>query len=135
MGPPRATWLGRTSAAAKKNMNPSMRSFRSLFNRFLIGIGLLSLLGLANPSFAGMVWSARAIDPALIGALKSDSKLLDQTLFGDQPEVFTEELQKGGRVDLSDQQIRDELTQWAAKRKAEVGDTEVDLDKAWHAKV
>lgn len=76
-------------------MNTSMRPFRSLFNRFLIGIGLLSLLGIANPSFAGMVWSARAIDPALIGALKSDSKLLDQTLFGDQPEVFTEKLQKG----------------------------------------
>jgi hypothetical protein len=50
----------------------------------LIGIGLLSLLGIANPSFAGMVWSARAIDPALIRALKNDSKLLDQTLFGDQ---------------------------------------------------
>ena len=109
-----------------------MRPFRSLFNRFLVGIGLLSLLGVANSSFAGMVWSARAIDPALIGALQNDSKLLDQTLFGDQPEVFTEKLQKGGPVDLSDQQVRDELTQWAAKRKAEVGDTEVDLDKAWH---
>jgi hypothetical protein len=45
---------------------------------------------------------------------------------------FTEKLKKEGRVDLSDKQIRDELTAWAAKRKAEVGDTEVDLDKAWH---
>lgn len=113
-------------------MDKSRRLYRSSFNRFLIRIGLLLLLAVANPCFAGMVWSARAIDPALIGALKSDSKLLDQTLFGDQPEVFTERLQKGGRVDLSDQRVRDELAQWAAKRKAEVSDTEVDLDKAWH---
>jgi hypothetical protein len=109
-----------------------MRSFAALYSRFLIGIGLLSLLGIANPAFAGMVWSARAIDPSLVGALKVDSKLLDQTLFGDQPDVFTQKLQKDGRVNLSDQQVRDELTQWAAKRKAELGDTEVDLDKAWH---
>jgi len=113
-------------------MNRSERSFTSRFKYFLMGIGLLSLLGFSCPSLAGMTWSARAIDPLLIGAIKSDSKLLDQTLFGDQPEVFTEKLKKEGRVDLSDKKTRDELTAWAAKRKAEVGDTEVDLDKAWH---
>jgi len=113
-------------------MNKSRRSFTSRFNDFLMGLGLLSLLGFSHPSTAGMTWSARAIDPSLIGAIKHDSKLLDQTLFGDQPEIFTEKLKKEGHVDLSDKQIRDELTAWTAKRKAEVGDTEVDLDKAWH---
>src|ERR1700722_16715204 len=108
-------------------MSTSMRSFAALYSRFLIGIGLLSLLGIANPSFAGMVWAARAIDPSLVGALKVDSKLLDQTLFGDQPDVFTQKLQKDGRVNLSDQQVRDELTQGAAKRKAEPGETEGEL--------
>ncbi len=107
--------------AARTTVNRSGRSFTCRFNHFLMGIGLLSLLGFSYPSLAGMTWSARAIDPSLIGAIKSDSKLLDQTLFGDQPEVFTEKLKKEGRVDLSDKQIRDELTAWAAKRKAEVG--------------
>jgi hypothetical protein len=113
-------------------MNKSRRSFASRFKDFLTGLGLLSLLGFSYPSMAGMTWSARAIDPSLIGAIKRDSKLLDQTLFGDQPAIFTEQLKKAGHVDLSDKKIRDELTVWAEKRKAEVGDTEVDLDKAWH---
>jgi len=30
------------------------------------------------------------------------------------------------------QDVTNELKAWADKRKAEVGDTEVDLDKAWH---
>ncbi len=97
-----------------------------------MGIGLLSVLGLSHTSLAGMTWSARAIDPSLIGALKSDSKLLDQTLFGDQPPLFTEKLKKEGRVDFSDKRIRDEVQAWAEKRKAEVGDTEIDIDKAWN---
>jgi hypothetical protein len=97
-----------------------------------MGIGLLSVLGLSHTSLAGMTWSARAIDPSLIGALKSDSKLLDQMLFGEQPPHFTEQLNKQGRVDFSDKRIRDEVQAWAEKRKAEVGDTEIDIDKAWN---
>jgi hypothetical protein len=113
-------------------MNKSRCSFGSRLNHFLTGLGLLSLLGFSYPSLAGMTWSARAIDPSLIGAIKRDSKLLDQTLFGDQPAILTERLKNERHVDFSDQQIRDELTAWAEKRKAGVGDTEVDLDKAWH---
>jgi hypothetical protein len=113
-------------------MNKSRRSFKSRFNNFMMGLGLLSLLGFSYTSLAGMTWSARAIDPSLIGAIKRDSNLLDQTLFGDQPAVFTETIKKDGHVDLSNKQIRDELTAWAAKRKAEVGHTEIDIDKAWH---
>jgi hypothetical protein len=79
-------------------MNKSGCSFTSFFKYFLMGIGLLSLLGLSVPSMAGITWSARAIDPSLIGAIKSDNKLLDQTLFGDQPALFTEKLKKEGRV-------------------------------------
>ena len=112
-------------------MNWARHSFTRRFRGLLIGLGLLSLLGLSDPSMAGMRWSARAIEPSSIAALERDSKLLDRALFGDQPEIFTERLEKDGHVDLSDKQIRDELTAWAAKRKAEVGDTEVDLDKAW----
>jgi uncharacterized protein DUF1877 len=96
-----------------------------------MGIGLLSLSGFSHPSLAGTTWSARAIDPSLIGAIESDDKLLDQTLFGYQPPLFTEKL-KEGRVDFSDKQIRDEVLAWAAKRKSEVGDSEVYLDKSWH---
>jgi hypothetical protein len=113
-------------------MNKSRRSFTFRFSDFLTGLGLLSLLGFSYPSLAGMTWSARAIDPSLIGAIRRDSKLLDQTLFGDQPEILAENLKKEGHVDLSNKQIHDELRAWAEKRKAEVGDTEVDLDKAWH---
>jgi hypothetical protein len=97
-----------------------------------MGIGLLSLLSLSGPSMAGMTWSARAVDPSSIVAIKSDNKLLDQTLFGEQPALFTEKLKKEGRVDFSDKQIRDEVLAWAAERKSEVGDTEVYLDKSWH---
>ena len=79
-----------------------------------------------------MTWSARAIDPSLVDALKKNDELLDQTLFGDQPPLFTEQLNKDHRVDFSDPRIRDEVQAWAEKRKVEVGDTEVDLDKAWH---
>lgn len=113
-------------------MNKSRRSFLFRCNNFLAGLGLLSLLGFSYPSMAGMTWSARAVDPSLIGAIKRDSKLLDQTLFGDQPTILAEQLQKEGHVDVSDKKIRDELTAWAERRKAEVGDAEVDLDKAWH---
>jgi hypothetical protein len=94
---------------------------------------LLSLSVLSYPCMAGMTWSARAIDPALIGALKSDNNLLDRTLFGEETPIFTEKLKKEGHVDLSDKQIKAELQAWAAKRRAEVGDTEIDLDKSWHA--
>jgi hypothetical protein len=113
-------------------MNRSGRSFTCHFKHFLMGIGLLSLLSLSGPSMAGMTWSARAIDPSSIVAIKSDNKLLDQTLFGEQPALFTEKLKKEGRVDFSDKQIRDEVLAWAAERKSEVGDTEVYLDKSWH---
>jgi hypothetical protein len=99
---------------------------------FLMGVGLFLLLGLSDASFAGMTWSARAIDPALIGALRSDHKLVEETLFGTPPQAFTEKLKREGHADSSDKQMMDELSAWAAKRKADVGDTEVDLDKAWH---
>jgi Domain of unknown function (DUF1877) len=72
-----------------------------MFKHVLLGIGLLCGLALSCPALAGMTWSARAIDPTRIDALKRDDKLLEQTLFGDT-------------------------------RQAEVADTEVDLDKAWH---
>jgi hypothetical protein len=96
------------------------------------GAWLLALLSLSSPSFAGMTWSARAIDPALIGALRSDSKLLEATLFGAPPVAFTEKLKNEGHADLSDKHVAAELKAWSDKRQADVGDTEVDLDKAWH---
>jgi hypothetical protein len=98
-------------------------------------MGSLLLLGVANPSFAGMVWTARAIDPSLISAIKSDNQLLRETLFGEPPKAFTEKLKKGGHVEFGpnqNQELMNELKAWAEQRKAEVGDTEVDLDKAWH---
>lgn len=97
-------------------------------------MGVLFLLGLTSPSFAGMVWTARAIDPALVSALKSDNHLLRETLFGEPPEAFTEKLKKEGYVQFgpANQKLMDELRAWAEQRKAQVGDTEVDLDKAWH---
>ena len=98
----------------------------------LISIGLLLFLLMSGPSLAGMRWSARAIDPSLIGALRSDSNFLDETLFGNPPAAFTEKLKKEGRVDFSDKHAMDELKAWVAKRRSEVGDTEVELDKAWH---
>ncbi len=113
-------------------MNRSGWVFESGFKRLVLGAGLLSLLGVSYPSLAGMTWSARAIDPLSIDAIKSDDKLPEQTLFGDQAPIFSEKLKKDGRIDFSNPQIRAELASWAAKRKAEVGDTEVDLDKAWH---
>jgi hypothetical protein len=58
-----------------------------LKQHLLIWICLLSTLGLSSPSLAGMRWSARAIDPSLIDAIKSDSKLLERTLFEDPPEI------------------------------------------------
>ena len=124
--------LGKRGQRARNKYAHIDRLLRISFNNFLWGLGLLSLLGFSYPSMAGMTWSARAIDPSLIGAIKRDSKLLDQALFGDQPAILTEQLKKEGHVDLSDKKIRDELTAWAEKRKAEVGDSEVDLDKAWH---
>jgi hypothetical protein len=102
------------------------------FRRPLLAVGLLGLLGVVDPALAGIRWSARAIDPALISAMEKDNQLLDRTLSGEPPELLTKKLQKDGQVDLSNAQIRDELAAWAAKRKTEVGDTEVDLDKAWH---
>jgi hypothetical protein len=89
-------------------MNRSERSFASRFKLFVVRIGLLSLLSFSCPSLAGMIWSARAIHPALIGELKNDSKLLDQMSSGNQPEIFTEKQKKECRVDLSNKQVRDE---------------------------
>lgn len=116
-------------------MNISTGLFTSRFKKLLAAMGSLLLLGLANPSFAGMVWTARAIDPSLISAIKSDNQLLRETLFGEPPKAFTEILKKDGVVILEanrNQEVANELKDWAEKRKAEVGDTEVDLDKAWH---
>jgi hypothetical protein len=79
-------------------MNGSGRLFSGRFKHVLLGIGLICGLGLSCPSLAGMTWSARGVDPSQIAALKSDDKLLEQTLFG----------------------------------QAKAGETEVDLDKAWH---
>ena len=114
-------------------MNASTSSGTSRFKKLLVAMGSLLLLGLANPSLAGMVWTARAIDPSLISAIKSDNQLLRETLFGDPPKALTEKLKKEGHVDLGANQVLvNELRAWAEQRKAEVGDTEVDLDKAWH---
>jgi len=66
-------------------MNASTSSGTSRFKKLLVAMGSLLLLGLANPSLAGMVWTARAIDPSLISAIKSDNQLLRETLFGDPP--------------------------------------------------
>jgi Domain of unknown function (DUF1877) len=114
-------------------MNVSTGSFPSRFKKLLVAIGSLLLLGLANPSFAGMVWTARAIDPSLVSAIKTDNQLLRETLFGEPPKALTEKLKKEGQVDLgANRELMNELNSWAEHRKAEVGDTEVDLDKAWH---
>ena len=58
------------------------------------------MTGTASPCFAGMTWPARAIDPSLISAVKSDSELLDELLFGEPPTLFTERLKNDGRIDL-----------------------------------
>ena len=111
--------------------NTPISTFR--FKKLLVAVAWSLLLGLAKPSFAGMVWTARAIDPSLISAIKSDNQLLRETLFGDPPKAFTEKLKKEGHVDLgANQELMNELKAWAEQRKAEVGDTEIDLDKAWH---
>src|SRR5215469_5970475 len=103
----------------------------------LVAIASPLFLGLAGPSLAGMTWTARAVDPSLIPALKTDSKLLRETLFGEPlpSNAYTEVQRKDGVViyELNrDKEVTNALTAWAEKRKAEVGDTEVDLDKAWH---
>jgi hypothetical protein len=116
-------------------MKVSTGSITSPFKRLLGAVGSLLLLGLANPSLAGMIWTARAIDPSLISAMKTDNHLLQETLFGEPPEAFKEVLRKDGVVILEanrNPDVTNELKAWADKRKAEVGDTEVDLDKAWH---
>jgi hypothetical protein len=114
-------------------MNRSARSFRSRFSHFVMGLWLLPLLLLSSPASAGMRWSARAIDPSLISAVKSDNQLLRETLFGEPPKGLTDKLKKDGHVDLgANKELMNELSAWAAERKAEVGDTEVELDKAWH---
>jgi hypothetical protein len=108
-------------------MNMSTGSFTSRFNYFLMAIGLLALLSLSSPSLAGMRWSARAIDPSLIDAMRGDRRLLEETFFGEPPKSLTEKLMNGDHSD----QTMDEFRAWSAKRKADVGDTQVDLDKAW----
>ena len=102
------------------------------FGRGFAAIGLFFALIVSAPSLASMTWSARAIDPATVSALKKDDRLLEQTLYGEPAPLLAEKLKTGAPVNLSDKQIRDELSAWATKRTAEVGDTEVDLDKAWH---
>lgn len=112
------------------NNSRNLSVFRG--KHFVIGIWLLLLLGFSHLSLASMIWLARAIDPSSVSAIKNDHKLLEQTLFGDQPRALIEQLEKQGRLDLSNKQILDELSAWAAKRKAEAGDSELNLDKAWH---
>lgn len=46
------------------------------FPKTVLTVGLLSLIGLASPSLAGMTGSARAIDPSLIGAIRNDPKTI-----------------------------------------------------------
>jgi hypothetical protein len=119
----------------------TMSSFSTRFNYYQVAVGLLVLLSLSSPSMAGMRWSARAVDPSLIDAIRGDRKLLKETLFGEQlhdsaeHEKCTQDENSPVRVcfiDLWDKQYGKELEAWSKKRKAEVGDTEVDLDEAWH---
>ena len=93
------------------------------FPKMVLKVGLLSLIGLASPSLAWMTWSARAIDPSLIGAIRNDPKLLQETLFGEPPQDSVEEPKKDGRVDLSDKRLAHEVQASGARRKAEVGRT------------
>jgi Domain of unknown function (DUF1877) len=79
-----------------------------------------------------MVWSGRAIDPSMIDPIRHDDKLLRETLLGAPFKSTTEKLKKNGRVNFSDPEVKKEFAEWAAQRQAEVGDTAVDLDKAWH---
>lgn len=100
----------------------------------LVAAALVLLLGLGvpGPVEAGITWIARAIDPALIANLRRDDHRLEVTLFGEQPPILTERLKREHRVSLSDEEIRKEVLAWVEKHKAEVGDTELELDKAWH---
>jgi len=62
-----------------------------------------------------MTWPARAIDPSLISAVKSDSKLLDELLFGEPPTLFTEKPKNDGRIDLgADKALLEELSRSAS---------------------
>ena len=111
-------------------MNKTLGQTESPSNQFVWAFFALILLGLSDPALAGMVWSARAIDPSQIEALKNNQQLLENTLFGEQPPILNEQLKKNGQVNLADPQVKDELTAWLAAHKA--NDTSVDLDKAWH---
>lgn len=108
-----------------------MRKFAGA-RHFRIGASLLVLFSLSSPCCAGMVWSARAADPSQIDAMRNDQKLLDEALFGEPPELTTGRPKGQGQVNFSSKENRDELAAWVDKRQAEVGDTAVDLDKAWH---
>lgn len=84
-------------------MKKSAGSLPHRFGRLLLAVALLLSLGLSTASWAGMRWSARAIDPALIEILRRDDGALREMLIG------------------------------AASATAGTPvDTQVDLDKAWH---
>lgn len=95
-------------------------------------VATLLVSTMPSTASAGMTWSARAIDPALVAQLKSDDLFLEDTLFGRPPAAITDTMKRDGRVEFSDQKLMKELQEWAEKRANAVGDTGVDLDKAWH---
>jgi Domain of unknown function (DUF1877) len=100
--------------------------------RCLSGAFLVGLLSFSNPSVAGMDWSARAIDPSLVESLKHDQKLLESTVFGEQPEFLLDRMKGKGVVSLSDPQVKAELNAWIAAHPPGSDDTAVDLDGEWH---
>jgi hypothetical protein len=107
---------------------PVRKAFAAIGLGFLLGTG-------ASPCLAGITWSARAIDPSQISAIRSDDKLLNDTLFGEPPKMLNDQLTRDRHVLIDADKNKEmvaELKAWVQKRKAEVGDTEVDLDKAWH---
>lgn len=103
------------------------------FKAGLAAIGLLALLVSAAPASAGMRWTARAIDPAQIDSLRRDPDLVGDVLFGESAKALSDAAAHGGVVDLNDPNIIAEMQASRARRVAEVGDSEIDLDKAWHA--
>jgi len=84
-------------------MKKSAGSWTYRFGYCLLAVWGLLMLGLPAASWAGMRWSAKAIDPALIETLQRDDKALQELLLAEPPSLT-------GKSD----------------------DSRVELDKAWH---
>ncbi|MBS0380722.1 MAG: YfbM family protein [Proteobacteria bacterium] len=89
----------------------------------------LVLIGFSLPCLAGLEWCARAIDPSQIEKLKHNQKLLERTVFGEQPQGLDEQIKKDGYLSFSDPKVRAAMEAAVAANKPD--DTWIDLND-WH---